>query len=364
MKNLILNPGSTSTKIAVYEGNTQVFAKTARHPQEELEKFAGIIDQKLYRSQAVMNACNEHEVNFSEIAGVIAIGGFLRPGSGGVYEVNDLMVHDLTAGTYGEHAANLGGLMAAEIAARLKTKAYIADPITTDEMQDVARLSGLPDIVRGGRIHALNQKAVAALAAKELGIPRESCNLVIAHLGGGISVAAHRGLSIVDANDPRGEGPFCMDRCGGVSALEIAKLCFSGKYTKDEMLKRISGSGGVVAYLNTRNFTDVINMYNEKDPKAIAVYDALAYQIAKEIGSMAAVLHGKVDAIVFTGGMSHVECFIDTIKGYTASFARTLVFPGEFEQEALAAYITQVQSGEVKPQIYVNTSYQVPYTKL
>jgi butyrate kinase len=355
MKNLILNPGSTSTKVAVYDAGAaggKIFTKTISHPQEELGKFPGIMDQKQYRSEAVLNSCKEEGVALTEIAGVIGIGGLLYSGVGGVYEVNDKMLRDLMAFTYGEHAANLGGVIASEVAAQLNIKAYIADPITTDEMHEIARLSGMPDVVRSGKTHALNQKAVAKRAAKELGIPRESANLVVIHLGGGISVAAHRGGLIIDTNDPRGEGPFCMDRIGGVHALEIAKLCFSGKYTKEEMLKKISGNGGVVAYLNTRDFRDVVRMRDEKDPTAIAVYDALAYQIAKEIGAEVAVLRGKVDAIVFTGGMAHNEGFINEIKGYIGHFAKVLVFPGEFELDALAEYISLVQSGEIKPLVY------------
>jgi len=353
--NLIVNPGSTSTKIALFEGNKEIFSKSVRHPQDDLVKFANIMDQKQYRSQAVMDACKEQGVKLEEIGGVIAIGGLLYPGIGGVYEVNEVMVRDLTACTYGEHASNLGGVMAAEIAGRLNKKAYIADPVTTDELQEVARMSGLPDIVRSGKTHTLNQKAVAAMAAKDLGLAKDKCNLVVIHLGGGISVAAHRDGMIVDTNDPRGEGPFCMDRTGGVSTIEVAKLCFSGKYTKDEMLKRINGGGGVVAYLNTRDFFDVMKMYFDKDPKAIAVYDALAYQIAKEVGAMCAVLRGKVDAIVFTGGMSRETCFVEDIKGYISFLAKTLVYPGEFELEALASYINQVQTGETKPIIYTGT---------
>jgi len=352
MKTLILNPGSTSTKIAVFDANTQIFSKTIDHPQAELEKFTTAMDQKQYRSQAILDACAGHGVSLSEIAVVIGIGGLLYPGVGGVYEVNDTMIRDLTAATYNEHAANLGGVLAAEIAARIGKKAYIADPITTDEMQDVARLSGMPDIVRDGRTHTLNQKAVAARAAKELGKPRESCNLIVAHLGGGISVAAHRGLRIVDTNNARGEGPFCMDRTGGLNAFELAKLCFSGKYSKEEMLKRISGGGGVVAYLKVRDFRDVIRMRGEGDPQAAAVWDAMAYQIAKEIGAMSAVLAGKVDAIVFTGGISNSAAFLDDIRGYIGHIAKVIVYPGEFEMEALAAYAAQVESGEIKPLMY------------
>ena len=352
MKNLILNPGSTSTKVALYEGETQIFSKTVRHSQDELEKFAVITDQKQFRSGAVMDICDEQGTDLAKIDGIIAIGGLLYPGVGGVYEVNDIMIRDLAEGTYGVHAANLGGVMAAEIAGRLQKKAYIADPVTTDEMQDVSRMSGLPDITRICRTHTLNQKAAAAMAARDLGLPKNACNLVVAHLGGGISVAAHSGGLIVDSSDPRGEGPFCMDRAGGVSTLEVALLCYSGKYTKEEMMRLINGGGGVAAYLKTRDFIDVMRMYNNREPKAIAVYEAMTYQIAKEIGAMTAVLRGKVDAIVFTGGMSNEERFIESIRGYIGAFARTLVYPGEFELEALASYIYQVQSGEIKPHVY------------
>jgi butyrate kinase len=352
LKNLILNPGSTSTKIAVFDAYTMVFSKSIRHSQEELQKFARVIDQKQYRLKAIMDTCDEQGLKLAEISAVIAIGGLLYPGVGGVYEVNEKMLDDLASATYGEHAANLGGVLAVEIAARSNTKAYIADPVTTDELQDVARLSGMPDIIRTCRTHTLNQKAAASRAAKELGIPKESCNLVIAHLGGGISVAAHRGGLIVDSNDPRGEGPFSMDRSGGVHALELVKLCFSGKYTEDEMLKLVNGAGGVAAYLNTRDFLDVMHMRAEKDKTATAVYDAMSYQIAREIGAAVAVLCGKVDAVVFTGGMAGEKEFIDDINGYVGHFAKTIVYPGEFELEALATYAVQVQNREIKPRTY------------
>jgi len=352
LKNLILNPGSTSTKIAVFDEYAMVFSKSIKHSQEELGKFACVIDQKQYRLKAILETCNEQGLKLAEISAVIGIGGLLYPGVGGVYEVNDKMLGDLASAAYGEHAANLGGLLAAGIASQLKVKAYIADPVTTDELQDVARLSGMPEIKRTCRTHTLNQKAAASRAARELGIPKESCNLVVAHLGGGISVAAHRGGLIVDSNDPRGEGPFCMDRAGGVHALELAKLCFSGKYTEDEMLRLINGGGGAVAYLNTRDFLDVMRLRAEKNKTAVAVYDAMAYQIAREIGAEVAVLRGKVDAIIFTGGMAREKEFIDDISGYVGHFARTIVYPGEFELEALAAYAVQVQNREIKPLIY------------
>jgi len=352
VKNLILNPGSTSTKIAVYDGLTKIFSKKFTHPQKELEKYPGIMDQKQYRSKEVIDTCREQGIPIEEITMTISIGGFLAPVKGGVYEVNDIMVHDFMTNKFGEHASNLGGVIAAEIAAGIHVKAYVADPISTDEMQEVARLSGLPDIVRTGRVHTLNQKAVARQAAKELGIPLESANFVVIHLGGGISIGAHRHGLIVDSNDPRGEGPFCMDRSGSIHGFELAKLCYSGKYTEEEMLKRLNGGGGVVAYMNTRDFFDVMRLYNEKDPTAIAVYNALVYQISKEIGAEVAVLRGKVDAIVFTGGMARETCFIDDIKGYVGSFAKTLVYPGEFEEEALAAYAAGVHSGEIKPLVY------------
>ena len=353
MKNLIINPGSTSTKIAVYDENTQVFSQTIKHKQEDLDKFSKIMDQKEYRSQTIIDTCKEQGVDLAGISAVVAIGGLLYAGVSGIYEVNEKMIQDLSACTYGEHAANLGGLIASEIASGLKIKAYIADPITTDELQDVARLSGLPEIVRSGKTHTLNQKAAARQAAKELGKPYESCKLVVAHLGGGISVAAHRDGFIVETNDPRGEGPFCMDRAGGVSIIEVAKLCYSGKFTKEEMLTRISSGGGIVAYMNTRDFLEVELLYEKKDPLAVQVFNALSYQVAKEIGATVAVLRGSVDAIVFTGGMARAKVFIDEIRGYIESFGKILVYPGEFELQALASYADRVQKGEIKANTYI-----------
>ena len=342
---LILNPGSTSTKLAVYRGREELFTQTLQHPQAEIEKYAGVVDQKDFRSRAVRGFLAEKNVNPGEIEGVIAIGGLIRPGDAGVYEVTPGMVADLTAARYNEHASNLGALIAADLAAELGLKAYVADAVTTDEMQPAARLSGLPEITRLGRSHALNQKSVAAMAAAELGLAYAEARLVVAHLGGGISITAHRRGRMVDTNAARGEGPFCIDRTGGLNSYELARLCFSGKYSQEEMLRKIAGNGGVVAYLGTRDFREVTQRMRAGDVKAAGVFEAMAYQVAKEIAAMTVPLEGRVDALVLTGGMANSEEFTGAIAGQVGYLGRVLVFPGEREMEALAGYLDEVLAG-------------------
>jgi len=344
---LILNPGSTSTKIAVFQGERSLFIEILRHTQEELSHFNGVIKQREFRFSKVMKILHKYKINLSEIEGVIAIGGLLKPGDAGVYEVNGDMINDLLQNRYGEHAANLGGIIARDIAQKIGVRAYIADPISTDEMQDVARLSGQPKIKRVGRAHTLNQKRIASYAARELGKNYNKCRLIVSHLGGGISVVAHQNGKMVDTNNARGEGPFSINRSGGLNSWELAKLCFSGKYTKEEVLGMLNGNGGIVAYLGTRDFREVENMKNKGDKKASLVFNALAYQVAKEIGSMATVLEGRVDAIVFTGGMANSEELVKNIKGRVSFIAPILVYPGERELEALADYLFKALADKI-----------------
>lgn len=343
---LVIDPGSTSTKFGVFEDEEPILAKTIQHSQEEFASFNRIIDQCPFRSEIVLRILHESKIDLTKIQGVIGIGGLLKAGNSGVYEVNGDMIDDLSIGRYGEHAANLGALISRNIAQMIGVKAYIADPITTDEMQEVARLSGLPEIRREGRAHTLNQKSIAARASKKLGKSYEESRLIVAHLGGGISIVAHLNGKMIDTNSARGEGPFCVDRTGGLNSWELAKLCFSGKFTKEQMLSRINGDGGIVAYLGTRDFREVIRLKVEGDQKAGIVFDALAYQVAKEIGAMAAVLKGKVDAVVITGGMANSEMLVEAILDRVSFIGPSLVYPGENELEALAAYLSEVLSGK------------------
>ena len=351
---LVINPGSTSTKVGVFRDNEPVFVETIRHSQAELANFASIDAQREFRLSTVQAVLASHGVGLKSIDGVIAIGGMLKPGEAGVYKVDETMVEDLTKGTYGDHAANLGGIIAWDLARILGVDAYVADPITADEMQEVARLSGHPLFRREGRAHTLNQKSVAMTAAKALGKDYAASRLVVAHLGGGISVVAHLGGRMVDTNNARGEGPFSIDRTGGLNAWELAKLCFSGKYSRDEVLSMLNGNGGVVAYLGTRSFQEVIARKNRGDEKAALVFDSLAYQVAKEIGAMATVLEGDVDAVVLTGGMANAAELVDAIRKRVAFIAPVFVYPGENELEALAEYLRAVLTGETPAKKYMN----------
>ena len=349
---MILNPGSTSTKIAVFQGCTQVFEETVRHKESELSNYPSVIDQLDYRTKLVTATLSAHAISVEELGSVIAIGGLIRPGKAGVYRVNEAMLRDLRAGRYDEHASNLGALIAERFAEKLHIPAYIADAVTADEMDEVGRISGIPEITRLGRSHTLNQKYTARMAAQKLGRSYETSHLVVVHLGGGISVTAHRNGRMVDTNAARGEGPFCIDRAGGVNSFALAKLCFSGKFTREEMLKRLNGNGGVVAYLGTRDFREVEHRMEEGEETACAVFKAMAYQIAKEIGGMCVALHGRVDAIVLTGGMAHSEKLCQKIEKYVRFLAPVMVFPGEKEMQALAEYAERIHTGELIPLEY------------
>lgn len=351
---LVLNPGSTSTKIGVFEGERCLWSQTIRHTQEELSGFETIAAQKPLREDLILRLLAQQGYQLADIGGVIAIGGLIRPGPAGVYRINESMLDDLEQGRYNEHAANLGALMAWDIARAAGLEAaYAADPITADELQEVARISGMPEIVRKGRCHTLNQKSVAMTAAEDLGVAYTKAHLVVAHLGGGISITAHRDGQMVDTNAARGEGPFCIDRTGGINTFEVAKLCYSGKFTREQMMAKINGNGGVVAYLNTRDFREVEQRRESGDALAAQVFDAMAYQIAKEIAAMTVPLEGRVDAIVLTGGMANSRALTEAISRQVSYLARVLVYPGEQELEALARYMQGIADGTIRAMEYV-----------
>lgn len=344
---LILNPGSTSTKLGVYEGEQEVRCATLRHTQEQLAPLQTVEQQLSFQRSSVEEFLEQAGITLNEIDGIISIGGLIRPGEAGVYEVNEQMVQDLATARYDWHASNLGALIGWELGCRLGVKAYVADAITADEMQPVARLSGLKGMERNGRSHTLNQKYMAARAAQHLGLSYEDARLVVVHLGGGISVTAHRAGRMVDTNNARGEGPFCIDRTGGLNSYELVKRCFSGKYAKEEMLAQINGNGGVVSYLNTRDFKEVTERRTKGDLEACAVFDAMAYQIAKEIAAMSIPLGGKPHAIVLTGGMANSKELVELITSQVSFLGPVLCYPGEGELEALAHYLELVQKNRM-----------------
>ncbi|SHK26329.1 butyrate kinase [Tepidibacter formicigenes] len=352
-KILAINPGSTSTKIAVFNNEELVFEKTLRHSSEEIGRYEKISDQFEFRKTVIEEAVNENGVKIEELDAVVGRGGLLKPIQGGTYKVSDNMIEDLRVGVLGEHASNLGGIIAKEIADKINVPSFIVDPVVVDELQDVARISGMPEIERKSIFHALNQKATARRAAAEMGKGYEEVNVIVAHMGGGISVGAHEMGRVIDvANALDGEGPFSPERSGGLPVGDLAKMCFSGKYTLDDIKKKIKGNGGIVAYLDTNDAREVEKMIEEGNEKAKLVYEAMAYQVAKEIGACAAVLKGKVDAIVLTGGIAYSKMFVKWIEERISFIGEVKVYPGEDEMIALAQGGLRVLKGEEEAKTY------------
>jgi len=335
---LAINPGSTSTKFALFEEETLIFEKTLRHSPEELAGFVRITDQFHFRKDLIMKELSEKKTEFTAIAAIVGRGGLVKPIESGIYEVNKKMKDDLTAGILGEHASNLGGLIADDIAASLPgAKAYIVDPVVVDELEPVARISGHPAIERISIFHALNQKAVARTYAASVNRKYEEMNLIVVHMGGGISVGTHKMGRVIDVNNAlNGDGPFSPERSGGLPSGQLVDLCFSGEYSHQELKSMITGKGGILAYLGTNNFIEVCKRADSGDQKALLIREAIVYQIAKEIGAMAAVLEGKVDAIILTGGLAYQESHVERIKKMVEFIANVAVFPGEDEIKSLA----------------------------
>ena len=296
VKSLVINPGSTSTKIGVYEDETLVFDHTLRHSTEEIAQYESIYAQREFRKNIILDFLKEKDVDVKSFDVIVGRGGLLKPIPGGTYAVDDALLEDLKNGVQGQHASNLGGILAKEIGDEAGAPAYIVDPVVVDELQPVARLSGHPDVPRISIFHALNQKAVAKRFAKEQNKKYEDLNLIVVHMGGGVSVGAHKKGKVVDVfNALDGDGAFSPERAGGLPTGGLIDLCYSGKYTKQEAYKLMVGNGGLNAYVGTNDMRTVIKMMNEGDDKAKLVYDAFCYQVGKDIGAMATVLHGKVD---------------------------------------------------------------------
>lgn len=344
---LVINPGSTSTKIGVFDNERMVFEEVIRHSSEELSPFPTIFSQYQFRKDIILETLNRKDINLTKLNAVVGRGGLLHPIPSGTYEVSDRMIEDLRMGLFGQHASSLGGILAREIASQLNIPSYIVDPVVVDELEDKARVSGLPDIERVSIFHALNQKAVARKAAKDLGKPYGELNLIVVHLGGGISVGAHKKGRVVDVNNAlNGDGPFSPERAGGLPVEGLLDLCYSGRYTLEEMKKKVVGKGGLVAYLKTNDAREVERMIEAGDEHAQLIYDAMAYQIAKEIGGCAAVLGGKVDAIIITGGIAHSKMLTGWVIERVGFIAPIIVYPGEDEMTALAEGGLRVLRGE------------------
>ncbi|MEA4848372.1 MAG: butyrate kinase [Clostridiaceae bacterium] len=349
---LAINPGSTSTKVAIFKDEKNIFQKNLSHSAEDVSKYAKITDQYEYRQKMILDWLEETGVSPESLSAVVGRGGMLKPMPGGTYIVTDAMIGDLRIGVQGEHASNLGGIIAKGIAEPEGIPAYIVDPVATDEVDDIARISGLPEVPRRALVHALNIKAVARRAAKDMGKDLSEVDFVVAHLGGGISVSPLRRGKIVDVNGADDGGPFSPERAGGLPAGQLVKICFSGKFTQAEMKKKIIGKAGLVGYLGTNDARDVVKMIDGGDQKAALIFDAMAYQIAKEIASMATVLNGKLDAVVLTGGLAYSELLCKEISKRVGFIGPVLIYPGEDEMQALAEGALRALKGAEKAKIY------------
>ncbi len=353
VKSLIINPGSTSTKIGVFEDETLLFEETLRHSTDEIARYATIVDQKDFRKDIITNLLKEKNFDIQSLNMVVGRGGMLKPIPGGTYAVTDDLLEDLKIGKQGQHASNLGGILAREIGDSIGVPSFIVDPVVVDELCDIARYSGVPELPRTSVFHALNQKAVAKRYAKETGKAYDSLNLIVVHMGGGVSVGAHQNGKVVDVfNALDGDGAFSPERAGGAPSGALIKMCFSGKYTEKEVYKKFVGNGGFNAYVGSNDMRDVEKMVNNGNMKAKEVRDAFIMQVTKDIGSMACVLKGKVDQIIATGGIAYDKAVVAGLKEASEWIAPFTVYPGEDELLALVQGGLRVINGEEQAKVY------------
>ena len=353
VKSLVINPGSTSTKIGVFEDETLLFEETLRHSTEEIAQYASIVDQKDFRKQIILDLLEKKNFDIKSLQVIVGRGGMLKPIPGGTYAVSDELLEDLKIGKQGQHASNLGGILAREIGDSIGAPSYIVDPVVVDELMPIARYSGVPELPRTSVFHALNQKAVAKRYAKEKGVAYDSLNLIVVHMGGGVSVGAHEKGRVIDVfNALDGDGAFSPERAGAVPSGALIKMCFSGEYTEKEVYKKIVGGGGFNAYLGTNDMRDVAKMIDEGDSHADEVREAFILQVCKNIGSMSCVLKGKVDQIIVTGGIAYNKAVVDKMEERAGFIAPFTVYPGEDELLALTQGALRVLSGEEEAMVY------------
>ncbi len=350
---LAINPGSTSTKVSVYKNEKPVVLETIRHKKADTEQFKNILEQKEFRAKAVTDALKKSGVALSDIDAVVGRGGLLKPMESGTYPINEKMLKDLTVAIAAIHASSLGGIIAYEIGKKYNLPSFVVDPVVVDEMEHCAKLSGIPGAERSSKFHALNQKSVARHCAADMGMEYENCRFVVAHMGGGISVGAHRYGRVIDVNDGMSEGPFSPERCGSVPLWQVIKMCFSGDYTEQEMMDYTSKNGGMIAYLGTNDLRECEQMIMQGDEFAVLVLESMAYQVAKEIGAMVAVLEGRVDAIILTGGLAYSNRFTGSIKQRVGLIAPVKTYAGEEEMLALTEGALRVLRGTEQPKTYI-----------
>lgn len=354
-KFLIINPGSTSTKISIYNDDKEVQSESMSHDVKLIRSFDTIYGQFDFRLELIENYIKKHNIDLDEFTAIIARGGNMQPVVGGTYEVNDKMIEDLKIGVMGQHASNLGGGLADAIAKKHGLKAYVVDPVVVDEFEPFARISGTPLIKRKSKDHPLNSKAVARLASEELGGKYEDFNFITAHMGGGISVGTHKKGRVVDVNNAlNGDGPMSPERCGGIPFGDLIDLCYSGEYTVDELKRQLIGQGGLVAYLGTNDGREVGKKIDDGDEYAKLIYQTLGYQLAKEIGAASTIVNGEVDAIILTGGLAHDDLLTAWVEERVKFIAPVKRYPGEHEMEALAQGVMRVLDKVEGIQVYPN----------
>lgn len=352
MKVLAINPGGTSTKVAVFDSSEELFNKNIQHPQDEVNSFATVFDQFAYRKDAIVRSLAEQNIALGELACVVGRGGLLKRVPGGTYAINDAMIDDLRNAINGEHPSNLGPVIAKSMADSLGIPSYIVDPVSVDEFWDIARVSGITDIERPSWLHALNHKAVCRETAARMGGAYADYNFIVAHLGSGISIAAHMRGKMVDGSGGRSNGPFSPERCGGLPAYPLVQLCFSGKYSRQELVEKISTRAGMFDYLGTKDMIEIEQRYFAGDKDAVTVMDAFIYQVAKDIAKYGASLCGKVDRVIITGGIAYSDLVVEKLAeriGYLAPVER---IPGEREMEALASGALRVLTGSEPARTY------------
>lgn len=352
-KIIVLNPGSTSTKIALYEDDSQVFSKNIDHNLKELAKFDEIVDQLDYRKEVIINALKEDNIDINGVHAFSAMCTGLMPMEGGVYEVNETMYAHGKIGPGSKHPGNLGPLLAKDFADKFQARAFIVDGSSVDEFIEEARMTGFVEVLRTSRGHPLNQRSVARKFAKDINKNYEDLNLIVAHLGGGMSVGAHfKGKMIDNVDSTRGEGRMAPTRSGAAPLADVIEMCYSNKYSKNEMISKVMKTGGWTAHLNTADAREIEKMIEDGNEYASLVYRTTAYQISKDIASMAAVMDGEVDSIILTGGVAYSKLFTNMISEKVEFIAPVNVYAGEFEMDALALGAYLVLKEEESPKYY------------
>ncbi|WP_053364964.1 butyrate kinase [Bacillus sp. FJAT-27245] len=352
MRILVINPGGTSTKISVFDNHTEVFKKNISHTQTDLQGYKTVFQQYGYRKDLIIRTLEDHLFSLASFDCAVGRGGLLKPISGGTYEINERMIEDLQNAINGEHASNLGAVLAKNIADEIGVPAFIVDPVSVDEFQEVSRITGLSDLEKASWLHSLNQKAVCRKAAEKMGGKYEDYNFIVAHLGSGISVAAHNRGEMIDGSGGRTDGPFSPERSGGLPAYQLIKLCYSGKYTEEELVNKVSTIGGMYDYLGTKDIIEIEDRIKNGDTKAALIMDAFIYQVAKEISMYGASLYGEIDKVILTGGIAHSDSVTSQVAKRVSYLADVEVMPGEMEMEALALGALRVLGGVEAAKIY------------